>query len=106
MTVIKRSRQDSSSDLVSAIVELIPYLKDQKEADAAASLAEAAEALRTAKAGSEPHKAAIAQVIDAFEGEHELMAYTFQRDNGGQWTEIEELSQASSRVLSLARRMQ
>lgn len=106
MTVIKRSRQDSTADLINAIEELIPYLKDQKEADAAASLAEAANALRKAKAGSDAHKSAVAQVIDAFEGEHELMAYTFQRDNAGQWTEIEELSQASARVLSLARRMQ
>jgi hypothetical protein len=106
MTVIKRSAKDSSADLVTAIDELIPYLKDQKETDAAASLKEAADQLRKAKTGTDAHKKAIAQVIDAFEGEHELMAYTFQRDNGGQWTEIEELSQASARVLSLARRMQ
>lgn len=45
-------------------------------------------------------------IVDAFEGEHELMAYTFQRDNAaGQWTAAEVLSQASARVLSLARRI-
>ena len=106
MTVIKRSRQDSSADLVAAIEVLIPLLKDQKENEAAADLAEAAETLKSAKAQSDTHKAAIAKVIDAFEGDHELIAYTFQRDTGGQWTEVEELSQASARVLSLARRMQ
>jgi hypothetical protein len=106
MTVIKRSRQDSSSDLIAAIKELVPYLKDQKEAEAADALAEAADDLAKAKAGTPAHKEAVAKIIDAFEGEHELMAYTFQRDNGGQWTEIEELSQVSARVLSLARRMQ
>ena len=106
MTVIKRSRQDSTADLVSAIEALVPLLKDQKETDAAADLTEAAEALRTAKAQSDAHKAAVAKIIDAFEGDHELIAYTFQRDTGGQWTEVEELSQASARVLSLARRMQ
>lgn len=106
MTVIKRSRQDTSSDLVQAIQELVPYLKDQKEHEAAESLVEAAEALKKAKSGSDAAKQAVAQIIDAFEGDHELISYTYQRDNGGQWTEVEELSQASARVLSLARRMQ
>ncbi len=106
MTVIKRSRQDSSVDLVAAIDALIPYLKDQKEADAAAALAEAAEQLKVAKPKSADQKAAVDAIIDAFEGDHELISYTFQRENGGQWTEVEELSQASARVLSLARRMQ
>lgn len=106
MTVIKRSRQDSSSDLVQAIEELIPYLKDQKENEAAEALAQAKDALKKAKAGTPAHKDAVASVIDAFEGDHELISYTYQRDNGGQWTEVEELSQASARVLSLARRMQ
>ena len=106
MTVIKRSRQDSSADLIAAIEALIPFLKDQKENDAADALGDAAEALRTAKAQSKEHKAAVAAIIDAFEGDHELISYTFQRENGGQWTEVEELSQASARVLSLARRMQ
>jgi hypothetical protein len=106
MTVIKRSRDDSSSDLVSAITTLIPFLKDQKENEAAADLERAAEQLRTAKSGSKEQKDAVAAIIDAFEGDHELIAYTFQRENSNQWTEIEELSQVSARVLSLARRMQ
>ena len=49
-------------------------------------------------------KAAIEAIIDAFEGDHELIAYTHQRDSR-EWTEVEELSQASSRVITLARRM-
>lgn len=106
MTVIKRSRQDSTSDLVVAIENLIPLLKDQDEADAAVDLERAAKALRGARAGSKEFVAAIAKVIDAFEGEHELMAYTHQREgSGGQWTEAEVLSQASARVLTLARRI-
>ena len=107
MTVIKRSRQDSTADLVAAIEALIPLLKDQADKEAASDLAEAAEALRSAKPASSDHKAAVAKIIDAFEGDHELIAYTFQRESSaGQWTEIEELSQASARVISLARRMQ
>lgn len=106
MTVIKRTRQDSSADLINAIEALIPFLKDQKEHDAAAALVDAANKLRDSTPKSSDQKEAVAAIIDAFEGDHELISYTFQRDNGGQWTEVEELSQASARVLSLARRMQ
>ena len=107
MTVIKRNRQDSCGDLVAAIETLVPLLKDQKEADAAEVLVGAAEKLRTSKAGTPDQKTAIALIVDAFEGDHELIAYTFQRESAaGQWTEVEELCQASARVLSLARRMQ
>jgi hypothetical protein len=106
MTVIKRTRADSSADLVTAIEALVPYLRDQKENDAADALEDAAKKLRTAPPKSPDQKEAVAAIIDAFEGDHELISYTFQRDNGGQWTEVEELSQASARVLSLARRMQ
>ena len=106
MTVIKRSQKDSTADLISAIDQLIPLLRDQKELDAIGVLAAAAKALRGAKPQSPEHKKAVAEVVDAFEGDHELISYTFQRENGSQWTEVEELSQASARVLSLARRMQ
>ncbi len=106
MTVIKRSRADSSTDLVAAIEELIPLLKDQREHDAALALQEAADLIRKSKPGSEAHKGGVLAIIDAFEGEHELMAYTLQRENSaGQWTEVEQLANASSRVISLARRM-
>ena len=106
MTVIKRSRADSSADLISAIEDLIPLLKDQREHDAADAL-KGAVALRKAKLGTSEHKTAVESVIDAFEGEHELMAYTIQRESSaGQWTEVEQLANASSRVISLARRMQ
>ncbi len=107
MTVIKRSRQDTTADLVAALAILVPLLKNQQEHDAATALTEAADALRKAKPGSAGHKEVVDTIVEAFEGEHELMAYTLQRDSSaGQWTEVEELSQASARVISLARRMQ
>ena len=106
MTVIKRSRQDSSADLIAAIDALVPLLRGQKEGEAADALVAAAAALKGAKAQSDGHKAAVATIVDAFEGDHELISYTFQRQEGSQWTEVEELSHASSRVISLARRMQ
>lgn len=107
MTVIRRKPQDSCSDLISAIDALVPLLKDQKEHEAAEVLEAAAKDLKDAKPSSNAQKEAIDKIIDAFEGDHELIAYTFQRENSAnQWTEVEELSQASARVLSLARRMQ
>lgn len=106
MTVIRRNRQDSCSDLIEAIDSLVPLLKDQEEEEAAGVLEAAALELKDAKPGSDKQKTAIANIIDAFEGDHELIAYTFQRENSAnQWTEVEQLSHASARVLSLARRM-
>ena len=105
MTVIKRDRSESTSDLVRAIDALVPLLKDQGEDEAISDLQLAAGELKVSKPGEAKHKAAISKIIDAYEGDHELMAYTMQRPNSNEWTEVEELSQASSRVLSLARRM-
>ena len=106
MTIIKRSKAASGSDLVEAIEQLIPWLKDQDEQEACADLEKAASALKKETVGSDKHKDAVKAVVDAFEGDHELMAYTFQRDKGDDnWTEVEELSQASARVITLARRM-
>jgi hypothetical protein len=90
--------------LVTAIEKLCPLLETQKEHDAVKDLRLAAERLRKSVEGTEAHKQAIQAIVDAFDGEHELMAYTLQRDTD-QWTEVEELSQVSSRVLSLARRL-
>ncbi len=104
MTIIKRSRSTTTQDLVAAIDKLCPLLLQQKENDAVRDLRLAADQLRSAKEGTEAYKAAITSIVDAFDGDHELIAYTHQRDTD-QWTEVEELSQLSSRVLSLARRL-
>ncbi len=107
MTLIKRSQTDNAKALIQAIESLTPLLRDQKENDAADDLDSAAKALVGAAPGSSQLKETIALIIDAFEGDHELMPYTFQREGAkGEWTEAEELSEASNRVLSLARRMQ
>lgn len=107
MTVIKRSQTDSVKSLIQAIEALTPLLRNQKENEAADDLEQAAKQLTDAKPGTSLLKETIASIVDAFEGDHELIAYTFQRESSaGQWTEAEELSEASNRVLSLARRMQ
>lgn len=104
MTIIKRNRVTTNSDLISAIEKLCPLLERQKEFDAVTDLRKAADQLRASAENSPAWKEAIESIIEAFEGEHELMAYTMQRETD-QWTEVEELSQVSSRVLSLARRL-
>jgi len=107
MTLIKRSQTDNAKALIQAIETLTPLLRAQKEDAAADDLDGAAKALVDAETGSSKLKETIALIIDAFEGDHELMPYTFQREGSkGEWTEADELSEASNRVLSLARRMQ
>jgi hypothetical protein len=105
MTVIKRDRKDSAADLVTAIEKLNPLLEAQGEKDAVADLKMAGDSLRKSTVGTKQFQEAIDSVIDAFEGDHELMAYTLQRQNAGEWSEAEELVIASCRVLNLARRM-
>ena len=104
MSIIKRSPSTTIKDLITAMEALIPLLRDQGEDDAADVLGSAKEQLEVATPGSKKLADVIRDIIDAFEGEHELISYTLQRD-GNQWTEAEQLSQASSRVLSLARRL-
>jgi len=107
MAIIKRSRTDSTSDLIAAIRILVPLLQDQKENDAAKALEEASLLLGKGAPGDDQHRKAVSMIVDAFEGEHELISYTYHREgSAGQWTEVEQLAEASSRVISLARRMQ
>lgn len=107
MTVIKRSKQASGSDLTKALDELIPLLQDQKEDEAVADLRKALSGLESNEVGSPGFKDAVAIIVDAFEGDHELNAYTLLREGSeNRWTEAEILAHASNRVISLARRMQ
>jgi hypothetical protein len=107
MTVIKRDRKATSADLVAAIERLIVLLHDQKEDDAIAFLEETLDLFKKAAPGSPEQTVAVERFLDAFHGDHELIAYTHQRESSGDaWTEAEELSLVSARVLNLVRRMQ
>ena len=103
MSVIKRDRNSSKTDLTQSIYKLCYLLEGQKEFEAVEDLKKAATLLSSNEPGSEDFVKGVEIVIDAFEGDHELMAYTFQRDTD-KWTEVEELANQSSRVLTLARR--
>lgn len=104
MAVIKRSKSDSSQSLVEAIEKFNILLETQDEQEAMDALNQASQRIQSNEPGSVEHQSAVQAVIDAFD-EHELMAYTYQRPKSEGWTEADALSQASSRVLSLAKRM-
>lgn len=89
---------------MTAIQKLVPLLKNQGDDDAAEDLSDVATALTKTTTGTSAHKALIARIIDAFEGDHELIAYTLHKSTS-EWTEADALAQASSRVLNLARRI-
>lgn len=105
MATIRRDRMSSAQDLVQALDQLIILLRDEHEEEAISELLEAKRLLMRARPGMPEHAEGVRRIVDAFEGEHELMAYTHQRADATEWTRADELSQASSRVLALARRM-
>ena len=103
--IIKRDRKESGADLISAIDELNPLLAEQGEDDAVAHLKKTSAVLKKSAIGTPDYKKAVEDVIDAFEGDLELSAYTHARKDSKEWTAAEELTVASCRVLNLARRM-
>lgn len=102
MSVIKRARSTTHKDLIEALDRFLPLLEGQDEDEAVTELSACKQQLETGSA--EEQQAALGRVVASFDGDLELIAYTFQRE-GDQWTEVEELSSVSSRVLSLARRL-
>ncbi len=106
MSVIKRNKQNSVSDLCKFLGKLIELLREQKELDAVVDLEKALAILAKHDEKSSQFKQALAIIQDAFEGEHDLGAYALLRkDRQGQWGEVEELYLASSTVMNLVRRL-
>ncbi len=105
MTVIKRGKQESSKDLLTALDEFMGLLEDQDEGDAIAHLKAASDKLRNAKADSPQHSEAAKSIVEAFEGEHELGGYILSRANPDEWDITQQLSQSGTRVLNLAKRL-
>lgn len=102
MSVIKRARSTTHKDLIEALDRFLPLLEGQDEDEAVTELSACKQQLETGS--PDEQQAALGRVVESFDGDLELIAYTFQRE-GDQWTEVEELSHVSSRVLSLARRL-
>ena len=102
MVIRKRNKDDTKKALIEAISKLNLLLAEQEEDEAVDCLKDASSKLESSELGTNQFSSAVNSVIEAFEGEHELMAYTFHRDVD-EWTVAEELAQASSRVISLAK---
>jgi hypothetical protein len=106
MAVIKRSKKDSIPDLVAALGDFMFQLEEQKEDAAVSDLRIAAGDLQRYVLGSAEFNAALDLVINCYDGEHELSAYTLRRKNAddGTWTAADALFLSSTRVLNLAQR--
>jgi hypothetical protein len=105
MTVIKRDRKTTVEEFIKAIEQFVVLLRTQDEDDAIRALNGAAAQLGTCSPTSKDFRDAISLIIDAFEGDHELSAYTLTRKNIDTWTDADDLSLASSKVLSMAMRL-
>ncbi len=103
MSIIKRQPKQSVKDLVDSIYKFAVLLEGQKEHEAVDALKSAAKKIDSEDIQSSGFQSAIKEVIDSYEGEHELSAYLL-KNPGEDWTEATQLSQAGSRVLNLANR--
>ena len=104
--VIKKNKQNSVHDLRKTLLNLIELLEGQDEQEAIADLKIALDDLAAHPQGSREYVAALNLIKEAFDGEHQLSAYTFPRKNReGQWGDVEELYLASTRVINLVRRL-
>ncbi len=100
MSVLKRDIKASTNDLKIALTEFCKLLLDQKENEAVEDLNKASSLLdEDAKV-----RDATAMIIDCFDGDHELVAYTLHKQSEN-WSVADQLSFYSTRVLTLAKRM-
>ena len=106
MTVIVRGKKDSLKELSNSLETFIPLIRSQGDTDAAIDLLKILDDLKKITSVDSPDlRPTLKALVNTFEGEHELMAYTHQRKNAGDWTEADELSLVSLRVLNLTRQM-
>ena len=91
--------------MVEAIKRFVPMLRNQGENEAAECLSRSAASLESYPLDSKRFAQTVGEILDSFEGEHELIAYTLKESNPHEWSEADELAVASNRVLALARRL-
>lgn len=105
MTIRIRKPQNSMQELCIGLERFCMLLETQKEVAAVAQLREILAQLTQGVAGSLQDQA-IEAIVEAFEGEHELAAYTLHKNKDPEvWTEADELYLASTGVWNLARRL-
>ena len=108
MTVIKkRSRKDGINQLVIKTKAFVECLKDQRDYEAAADLEIAVKDLERFDGDSLEAHAAIRLILEAFEGEHELVSYTYapKQSAGGVWDERQELFLLATTVRQLVKHL-
>ena len=104
--VRKKDKQSSAKDLKTALNRLIGLLHEQGEDEAVSDLRIAMQNLMQYPHGSREFNSGLSLITEAFEGDHELKAYTFQRDKqNDQWSDADDLFLASTSVISLVRRL-
>lgn len=105
--VVKKDRSESKQDLITSLEQFCELLVDQKEDEAIADMRKYLEVVKTATEDSTEFKQAANNIVECFDGDHELIAYTLHKSkNPESWTLADQLSNASSRVLNLAKRFQ
>ena len=102
--ILKRNRSESNTDLVTALEDFIELLKSEEEDDAAHDLHASLDILIDAKPGSEEQINAAQAILECFDGDHELNVYTLHKQTE-EWTKADQLSNVSTRVLSLTKRI-
>ena len=104
--VIKKTRENSLQDLLNALKKFAYLLEEQGEKSAAEDLRLASADLQKYQPDSLEFDAAINRILEAYEGEHELQAYTLRRQSKeSKWTEAEELYLVSINVFNIAKRL-
>lgn len=101
---IKKTSGNHLSELLQAIPEFCSLLEGEKgEKEAIAELKSICIDLQATDADIQPQ---LNRLFEAFDGDHELVAYTLYKSKGdGEWTRADHLLNLSSRVLNLANRL-
>ena len=108
MNIRIRKPQNSMQELCTALERFCVLLETQKETAAVAQLHEILSQLKRIDTGADStiQEQAIDAIVEAFEGEHELAAYTLHKTKDpNEWTEADALFLASTEVWNLVRRL-
>lgn len=102
--MMKKTSSSHLSELLQAIPEFCTLLEGEKgEQEAIAELKSICIDLQGNNDDIQPQ---LQRLFDAFDGDHELVAYTLYKSKGdGEWTRADHLLNLSSRVLNLANRL-
>ncbi|MDD9949950.1 MAG: hypothetical protein OXT67_00120 [Zetaproteobacteria bacterium] len=107
MQTIRRKKQDSLQTLKPLLLEFAQLVAGEGEEQAAQELEGIARLIPGSKASEKSTCVSqiCARLQEAFEGEHELNAYLFRRDDFSQWSKQEDLYLSASKIWALCQRL-